>query len=463
MADFIKNSVIGLRLAEADLASSKQVETPLEGCSTCEAGTKGSGVAAINIAHITLPVKLEMKAGKDFVPGSPWRMLWRKGCAYRTIPRIKNANIEKGILGTYDPAKQQLQDWFLANTGEALGSAEADDILTQLFEQAQEKEEAIKASVARALDSKRGGPQGYLLHSSTSFNELFREVAAFEDWDLGLGYTVREIEVTVNIAIKPIISDFCKDSIERGSVVQKIGKKCAYFDCEWQDKDGGFMLYVKDYIEPDRSNVSQLFFEGTWPADTSPWMTQGQWQGSSIYNNITQTVILSQANPGAVYFCEGGIAANLNGFAKAAIVTDLYDQANTRMSMNVGISLGGGFDSNYSPVPFFESVGLVFNLGSPGSVLGNVQAAGNLISVLTNGVGEKFINGVGAAMDNVPSEVANSVDGTPGNDIPSLGLAPNLPPRINDGVINNSGTGNGRSTGLVAPGGVPAATIPRKR
>ena len=456
MADFIKNSVIGLRLAEADLASSKQVKTPLEGCSTCEAGTKGSNVAAINIAHITVPVKLEMKTAKNFNPGSPWRMLWSIGCAYKTVPIIKGANITKGILGTYDPAKQQLQDWFLNATGEALGSAEADDILTQLFTQAQEKEEAIKASVERTLNSKRGGPQGYLLHSSTSFNELFREVAAFEDWDFGNAYTVREIEVTVNIAIKPKISDFCKDSIERGSVVQQVGKKCAYFDCEWEDKDGGFMLYVKDYVPPARGNESQLFFEGTWPADTSPWMTQGQWQGSSVYNNILQTVTLSQANPGAVYFCEGGIAANLNGYSKVAIVTDLYDQSNTRMSLNLGISIGGGFDSNYSPRPFFESLGLTFNLGTPGSVQGNVQAAGNMLSMIMNGVGERVIMGVGAAIDNVPSEVSNSVDGTTGNDTKTVGSGTTLPNRINDGVIYNNGTGNGR---IVEPGGLPAARI----
>jgi hypothetical protein len=456
-----QNSVVGLKIGEAQLRSESNVTSALSSCASCSAGTKGSSPASINIANLKMELKLEVKVSKDWNPTLPWRKLYDRGVAYKTTAKSKGG-LKKGIVGDYDTAKQQLKDWFQAQTSVALDDGAAQDILDQLFKQAQEKEDQIIASAKASLDSGNTQTDGYLPPASQDFCETFRQVCSFEDWDANLGYTIRYLNVDINVAITPTISDFCESDDKKGTIEVKVGQLCGYFNAEWNDDNGGFQLYIKDYVEPPKNNVNSDYFSTETWAQYNTAMTNGQWQSASVRNNILQAALDSQNNPGVVYPVNGGFEANINGFIKSKIITDLSENPQTRMSMTVGLAIGGGIGSDYNERPFLEGIWTEINLGSPSSISGNVQGLVTLIGQMLNPRQPQLI-GLGDSLDQLNQNTANTPDNTIGNKIDTIGSGTTTPTRIEGGTINNnSNAGNG--TIKVNPGGSQTeATTPRAR
>ena len=332
-----ENSVIGLKIGEAQLRSESNVTATLASCSSCSAGAKGSNPVAINIANLRMRLTIIMKIAKNWNPSPPWRKVYDTGVAYTTTTVKAKGGLQRGITGDYTTAKEQIKVWFQNTTGSSLDDAAAEDILNQLFRQAQQKEDQLIASAKACLDS---GSENYHPPLSEDFNEILRKLCAFEDWDLGLNETHRNVDIDFNIAIKPSICDMCESDTKKGAVRLKVGETCAYYDVEWTD-NGGFQVYVSDYIEPPKGNVNHDYFANTaWSSFNSP-ITYAQWENAPLKDDILQTALESQNRPGAVTFIQGGIEANLDGYMKAYIVTDLSDDPQTYMSASVGFILGG--------------------------------------------------------------------------------------------------------------------------
>jgi hypothetical protein len=456
-----QNSVVCLRIGESETKSESYITSALVSCSSCSAEARAGIPAAINIAHLSCSLKLEMRVSNDWNPTLPWRKLYDRGVAYKTTPRVLGG-LKKGILGDYDTAKDQLKEWFQNSTSVALDDAAAADLLDQLFKQAQEKEDQIIASAKASLDSGTSDTNGYLPPASESFCQTFRQVCSFEDWTLGSGFVVRDINVDVNVSITPTICALCKSEDNKGSIQVKVGKLCGYFNAEWNDDNGGFQLYVKDYSLPPKNNENRDYFANETWAQYDTAMTQAQWQGSAVYNDLLQRVSDSQNNPGVVYAVNQGFQANLNGYAKIKVITDLSDNPQTRLSMSVGLVLGNGIGSNYMPTPFLEGIWGEINLGSPGSTLGNVQSLYTLIGQMISPRQPQLI-GLGDTLDNVGQSVANTPDGTVGNPIPTTGSGTSSPSRIQESVISNGGNQGGGTFKVVPAGNVTTPTTPKPR
>jgi hypothetical protein len=456
-----QNSVVGLRIGEAQLRSESNITSALSSCASCSAGTKGSGPASINIANLTMDLTLEMRVSKNWNPTLPYRKLYDRNVAYKTKAK-PIGGLKKGIVGDYDSAKQQLKDWFQQTTSVALDDGAAQDILDQLFKQAQEKEDQIIASAKASLDSGNTQTDGYLPPASQDFCEIFRQVCAFEDWDSNLGVTIRHINVEINVAITPTISDFCESDDKKGTIEVRVGQLCGYFNAEWQDDNGGFQLYVKDYVEPPKNNVNSDYFSTETWAQYDTAITNAQWQSSSIRNSILQAALDSQNNPGAVYTVPGGFEGNINGFAKVKIITDLSDEPQTRMSMSVGLAIGGGVGSDYMPRPFLEGVWAEINLGSPSSFIPNINALGELIGQMINPRPPQLV-GLGDSLDQLNQDVANTPDGTVGNPINTIGSGTTTPTRIEGGTISNDSNSGSGTIRVNPPGTITEPVTPRPR
>lgn len=456
-----QNSVVGLRIGEAELKSESNITNSLSSCASCVNGQIASNPASINIAHLKTQIKLEMRVSTDWNPTLPWRKLYDRGVAYKTTATAQGS-LRKGILGDYDTAKEQLKEWFQNATSVELDDGAADDILNQLFKQAQEKEDQIIASAKASLDSGTSDTDGYLPPASDSFCETFRQVCSFDDWTLGTGYVIRNINVDVNVAITPTICSCCESADNKGSIKVKVGQLCGYFNAEWEDDNGGFQLYVKDYSLPPKDEVNKNYFANeTWGQyDTA--MTQGQWQSSAAYNDILNKVSQSQNNPGVVYAVNQGFEANINGFLKSRIVTDLSENPQTRLSMTIGLDIGGGIGSDYHQRPFIEGIWNEINLGSPGSTLGNVQALATLIGQMINPRPPQLV-GLGDTLDGVNQAVANTPDGTVGNPVQTIGSGTTSPSRINESVINNTSNSGGGTIKIEPPKIQTPPTTPRPR
>jgi hypothetical protein len=456
-----QNSVVGLKIGEAQLRSESNITSALSSCASCSAGTKGSGPASINIANLTMDLTLEMRVSKNWNPTLPYRKLYDRNVAYKTKAK-PIGGLKKGIVGDYDSAKQQLKDWFQQTTSVALDDGAAQDILDQLFKQAQEKEDQIIASAKASLDSGNTQTDGYLPPASQDFCEIFRQVSAFEDWDSNLGVTIRHINVEINVAITPTISDFCESDDKKGTIEVKVGQLCGYFNAEWQDDNGGFQLYVKDYVEPPKNNVNSDYFSTESWAQYDTAMTAGQWQSASVRSSILQAALDSQNNPGAVYPVDGGFEANVNGFLKSRIITDLSDEPQTRMSMSVGLAIGGGIGSDYNERPFLEGIWTEINLGSPSSIAGNVQGLVTLIGQMLNPRQPQLV-GLGDSLDQLNQDVANTPDGTVGNPINTIGSGTTTPTRIEGGTISNGSTSGSGTIKVNPPGTITEPVAPRPR
>ena len=456
-----QNSVVGLRIGESEIKSESNITSALASCSSCSAGAIAGLPAAINIAYLKCQLKLEMKVSKDWNPTLPWRKLYDRGVAYKTTATVQGG-LKKGILGDYDTAKDQLKEWFQNSTSVALDDEAAADILDQLFKQAQEKEDQIIASAKASLDSGTSDTDGYLPPASESFCQTFRQVCSFDDWTLGVGYVIKNINIDVNVSITPTICALCQSDDNKGSIQVKVGKLCGYFNAEWNDDNGGFQLYVKDYSLPPKDNESRNYFaDETW-AQYDAAMTQGQWQSSAAYNDILQKVSESQNNPGAVYAVNQGFEANINGFSKCRIVTDLSDNPQTRLSMTIGLDIGGGIGSDYHQRPFIEGIWNEINLGSPGSTLGNVQGLYTLIGQMINPRPPQLV-GLGDTLDGVSQQVPNTADGTVGNPIDKIGSGTTLPGRIEGGTISNGSNQGGGTIKVVPPGNQTQPSNPKPR
>ena len=456
-----QNSVVGLRIGEAQLRSESNITSALSSCASCSGGTKGSNPASINIANLTMDLTLEMRVSKNWNPTLPYRKLYDRGVAYKTKAK-PIGGLKKGIVGDYDSAKQQLKDWFQQTTSVALDDGAAQDILDQLFKQAQEKEDQIIASAKASLDSGNTQTDGYLPPASQDFCEIFRQVCAFEDWDSNLGVTIRHINVEINVAITPTISDFCESDDKKGTIEVKVGQLCGYFNAEWQDDNGGFQLYVKDYVEPPKNNINSDYFSTETWAQYDTAMTQEQWQSSAVYNDLLQRVSDSQNNPGVVYAVNQGFEANMNGYAKIRVITDLSENPQTRLSMTVGLVLGNEIGSDYMPTPFLEGIWTEINLGSPGSTLGNVQALYTLIGQMINPRPPQLV-GLGDSLDQLNQDVANTPDGTVGNPINTIGSGTSSPSRPNEGTVSNESNQGGGTIKVNPPGTITEPVTPRPR
>ena len=255
---------------------------------------------------------------------------------------------------------------------------------------------------------------------------------------MGLNETHRNVDIDFNIAIKPSICDMCESDTKKGAVRLKVGETCAYYDVEWTD-NGGFQVYVSDYIEPPKGNVNHDYFANTaWSSFNSP-ITYAQWENAPLKDDILQTALESQNRPGAVTFIQGGIEANLDGYMKAYIVTDLSDDPQTYMSASVGFILGGDGsfidDNGNFKLPYVQGIRLGVNLGRIDTIPGNVQGLYNFLSLILNPRPPQLI-GLGDSIDNMYQNVAKTPDDTVGNEIPNLGGSANLSSRINQGRIS---------------------------
>jgi len=458
-----ENSIIGLKIGEAQLRSESNVTARLASCSSCSAGVKGSNPVAINIANLRMRLTIIMKIAKDWNPSPPWRKVYDTGVAYTTTAKAKGG-LQRGITGDYTTAKEQIKVWFQNTTGSSLDDAAAEDILNQLFRQAQQKEDQLIASAKACLDSRS---ENYHPPLSEDFNEIFRKLCASEDWDLGLGSTIRHLNVDFNIAIKPAICDMCESDTKKGAVRLKVGQACAYYDVEWTD-NGGFQVYVSDYIEPPKGNVNHDYFANTaWTRLDSP-ITYAQWENAPLKDDIIQAALESRNTPGAIIPVQGGIQADLDGFMKVKLITDLSDDPQTYMSASVGFIIGGDSsfidDNGNFKLPYIEGIILGVNLGRPDTIAGNVQGLYSFLSQILNPRPPQLI-GLGDSIDNMYQNVAKTPDGTVGNTIPTLGGSANLSSRTDAGTVSNGSNfsaSQGRSQ-ISPPGSLTTPSDPRRR
>jgi hypothetical protein len=461
------NSVINLRIGQVDLRNELVIKTPLGGCSTCQAVASASNPLVLNIANCDVNVTIEMRVAKNWNSSSPWRKLWSTGCSYKT-KGVVSGGLKKGIaLNTdgltpqWDSAKDQLKTWFQTTSGETLDDGAAEDIINQLFKQAQEKETEIIESVKKTMDSSTsdGGPYGYLPHANNSFNEKFREMSAFLDFDSSVN--IETVSVKVNICISPTIATFCKDDTGKGKIETKQSTFCGYANVEWPD-DGAWQVYINDYAIAPKSNVNSNYFANTAWTQYDEVFPGSSFQSTAVYGQILQAAYDSYDNPGFLYTVNGGFEANINGFYKVKIITDLGEDPQPRMTASLGLDIGGGIGSDYHQRPFIEGLTSVLNLGSPGSIPGNVQGLATFANQLVNPISQSY-NDFGEAIDQVLQSVGITPDGTAGNTVPNLGGGSGTPSRIGDGQIPGSSTSSTTGGRVNPPGTQTTPTNPRAR